>query len=95
MMRSACPYDAEGRTWAQLISLAICRRAVKGDVAAVRETCDRTEGKPMQSIAVSGGLDMTITVEEIDKQINALCDKIRARGEAPAWTDTIQGAEPS
>lgn len=31
MMRSACPYDADGRTWAQLISLAICRRALKGD----------------------------------------------------------------
>ena len=99
MMRSACPYDADGRTWAQLISLAICRRALKGDVAATREICDRTEGKPMQSLSVSGGLDMNMTIEQIDEQINAFCNKIRARGEAPAWIDTIQGVaqgtEPS
>src|ERR1022692_4927193 len=50
MMRSACPYDAEGRTWAQVISLAICRLALKGAVAATREICDRTEGKPTQAI---------------------------------------------
>jgi hypothetical protein len=62
MMRSACPYDAEGRTWAQLISLTLCRRAVKGDVAAAREIGDRTEGKPMQALSVSGGLDMNMAV---------------------------------
>jgi len=81
MMRSECPYDAEGRTWAQLISLALCRRAVKGDVAAAREIGDRTEGKPMQALSVSGGLDMNMTIEQIDEQIKAFTHKIRARGE--------------
>jgi glycine cleavage system regulatory protein len=41
-------------------------------------------GKSMQALSVSGGLDMNMTIEQIDEQIKAFTDKIRARGEARA-----------
>jgi hypothetical protein len=70
--------------------------------AAAREISDRTEGKPAQALAISGGLHMNMTIEQINGKLYALTKKVRARGaraEAPAWIDTIQGAvqgtEPS
>ena len=44
--------DAPERTVAEAIARALIREAVSGNVQAIREIADRTEGKPKQSIDV-------------------------------------------
>jgi hypothetical protein len=40
------------RTQAEAIASALISEAIAGNIAAAREICDRTEGRPMQSIGV-------------------------------------------
>jgi hypothetical protein len=42
--------DADGETQAEQIARALIREAVSGNVQAIREIGDRTEGKPKQSL---------------------------------------------
>jgi hypothetical protein len=80
LMPQRCPYDRDGRTWAEAIALALGRRAVRGDVQAARELGDRTEGKPVQGLRISGALD--VTHAEVDAQIKLFTERIRARKSA-------------
>ncbi len=41
------------KTIAQLIAKQIIKQALKGDLAAVKEATDRTEGRPAQQVQVS------------------------------------------
>ena len=49
--------DADERTQAEAIAQALVKEALAGDVSAIREIADRTEGKPKQSV----DLDMQLT----------------------------------
>lgn len=71
-----CPQYADGRTWAEAISVTLCNLALRGNVQAASEIADRTEGKPAQAIAVSGSLDLR-TPEEIDRRLRELTARIR------------------
>jgi hypothetical protein len=44
-------------TYARMIAIALIDKAIEGDVAAIRECFDRTEGKPRQALDV----DLTTT----------------------------------
>lgn len=47
------PEDPEGRTYAEVLAGKMREKAFGGDVAALRELADRTEGKPRQTLSLS------------------------------------------
>ncbi len=47
------PDDEHGRTFAEVIAARMIVRAKDGDVQAMREMADRTEGKPKQTVTLS------------------------------------------
>lgn len=49
-LSSLVPEDPLGRTYAQLIVDKLCTMAVAGDIAAIKELADRSEGKAVQRI---------------------------------------------
>ena len=44
--------DSDGRTVAEQIAAALIKRALRGDVRAIREIADRTEGRPRQQFNI-------------------------------------------
>src|ERR1700682_3599737 len=44
--------DSDGRTVAEQIAGALVKRALRGDVRAIREIADRTEGRPRQQFNI-------------------------------------------
>jgi len=40
----------EEKTFRMAVGVALITKAIKGDVSAIRELCDRTEGKPAQKL---------------------------------------------
>jgi len=53
--------------------------ALEGQIGAIQEIADRTEGKPPQAIALSGDMELTMTIEEIDARPIELTEQARAR----------------
>src|ERR1700731_5150998 len=47
------PGDERGRTYVERIAQIVCYEAGSGDLAAVREIADRTEGRPRQNIEMN------------------------------------------
>lgn len=47
------PGDERGRSYAQRIAEIVCYQAGSGDLAAVREVADRTEGRPSQNVEMN------------------------------------------
>jgi len=76
------PGDAHGRNYAEAIADAAFAAALEGQIGAIQEIADRTEGKPAQAIALSGDLHVTMTVEEIDARLNELLKTAQAREQA-------------
>src|SRR6185503_19309244 len=60
------PDDPEGRTYAQVIADKAVEIAAGGDIAAIREVTDRTEGRAKQTV------DATVTSEVSQSQREAL-----------------------
>lgn len=44
--------NASGKTVADAIAWALIQKALKGDICAIREIADRTEGRPRQTVEV-------------------------------------------
>ena len=82
LLRSDCPTDKQQRTWAEVVTWKLCSAAAKGNIQAVSEIADRTEGRPPQAFTVGGGLDIEFNPEEIMERIRVLSDRIRARMKA-------------
>jgi len=76
------PGDKRGRNYAEAIADAAFAAALEGQIGAIQEIADRTEGKPAQAIALSGDLHVTMTVEEIDARLNELLKTAQAREQA-------------
>lgn len=76
-----CPRFKDERTWARAIAVAIFARAIRGDVRAFSEICDRVEGKPHQAISFSGAVEVSppVSVEETQQRLDQLISKIRER----------------
>ena len=64
------PGDPEGRTFAQAIAFAVAREAVRGNIRAAVEIADRTEGKAMQGVQMSGAGDGPIGFEPLSPEEN-------------------------
>jgi hypothetical protein len=47
------PEDEQGRSYAEILAEQIVSKAKTGDVAAVRELADRTEGKARQTVSLT------------------------------------------
>jgi hypothetical protein len=54
ILEELVPGDKQGRTFAEIIAMALVREAVKGRVNAAAEIADRVEGKTLASMAISG-----------------------------------------
>jgi hypothetical protein len=69
------PYldDPHGRTYAELIAEAVINEALNGNLQAVREIADRTEGRPRAAIEISRPIDSssveTLTSAELEEFI--------------------------
>jgi hypothetical protein len=73
--------NAPEKTIAEVIARALIREAVSGNVQAIREIGDRSEGKPAQAIAI-----------DLDVQVNDWRDEARKYGLTP--DDIIRQIQP-
>jgi hypothetical protein len=53
LLETPYPGDQRGRTYAQRIAEVLCYEAGGGDLAAIREITDRTEGKARQNVEMN------------------------------------------
>ncbi len=73
--------NAPEKTIAEVIARALIREAVAGNVQAIREVGDRSEGKPAQALAI-----------DLDVQVNDWRDEARKYGLTP--DDIIRQIQP-
>ena len=53
LLETPYPGDERGRTYVERIAEVVCFEAGGGDLAAVREIADRTEGRPRQNVEMN------------------------------------------
>jgi len=53
LLETPYPGDERGRTYVERIAEAVCFEAGGGDLAAVREIADRTEGRPRHNVEMN------------------------------------------
>jgi hypothetical protein len=53
LLEAPYPGDERGRSYVQRIAEVVCYEAGGGDLAAVREITDRTEGRPRQNVEMN------------------------------------------
>lgn len=87
--------DKEKRTYVELAILGMFNEAIKGNVQAFSVLADRTEGKPMQAVQMSGpgggAIPITsLTPEENEKRI---AEVLAEAGSASSFLNA--GNEPS
>jgi len=77
--------NTDSETIADSIAAVLVKRALSGDVRAIREIADRTEGKPRQQIKVeaevmdSGDrLDLSKVSDDQLRQVQEILDRARA-----------------
>lgn len=71
-LRETMP-DATEKTVADAVADALVKEALDGDVSAIREIFDRTEGKPLQTLDANiGVIDWRETLENYDFDENEL-----------------------
>ncbi len=71
------PTDAQNRTFAEVLAEQAVVKAKTGDVQALREIADRTEGKARQTITLS-----VERREQIERAIDRMIDRAAAEGRA-------------
>jgi len=86
MMPTPCPFSKNGLAWAEAIALAAMKRAIAGDVRAVAEVLDRTEGKPRQSVDLSAvaafaHVQVPRSLEEADRRLEEIWMELKERVE--------------
>jgi hypothetical protein len=50
--------DSDGRTFAEQIAAVLIKHALRGDVRAIQEPADRTEGSPRQQFNIDASADV-------------------------------------
>jgi hypothetical protein len=53
LLETPYPGDQRGRTYVERIAEVVCYEAGGGDLAAIREITDRTEGRPRQNVEMN------------------------------------------
>lgn len=69
LLASPKPKDARGRTWAEVIADALLKKAARGNVAAIREAGDRTEGRPFQAVELTGRDGTDLVPAELPEKV--------------------------
>jgi hypothetical protein len=73
------PGDPASRTYAEVIAERLADSAADGDIAAIRELADRTEGKPTQR------LENVQLREDFERMSQEELLHYAATGETPSW----------
>jgi hypothetical protein len=73
LLETPYPGDERGRTYVERIAEVVCFEAGGGDLAAVREIADRTEGRPRQNVETNCmNLDLSRLTPEQQLQLAEL-----------------------
>ncbi len=56
--------SAGGKTWTEVVALAIVKKASKGDVRAFAELMNRAEGKATQTVELAGTVNIAERIAE-------------------------------
>jgi len=87
VLERSVPNDPQKRTYAELIAEATARQAIRGNVQAVREIADRTEGKARQAIEI----ELTPLAMAFDKMTAAELEAYAKDGTLPEWFEEEAG----
>ena len=66
-----------GLPYAVLVAGAQLNEALKGSTAAYNALADRTEGRPQQSVNLSGELGVGLSLEDIETEIEQYAERLR------------------
>jgi hypothetical protein len=90
LLETPYPGDQRGRTYVERIAEVVCFEAGGGDLAAVREVADRTEGRPRQNVEMNPmSLDLSrLTPEQRLQLAKLLALANRSVETAESATDT-------
>jgi len=84
------PGDERGRTYVERIAEIVCYEAGSGDLAAVREITDRTEGKARQNVEMNP-IDLSRLTPEQRLQLAKLLALANGSAETvESATDTLK-----
>lgn len=72
------PHDRLGRTYAELIAVALATRASRGNVAAASELADRSEGRPRVAVEIDQHDPLADLLAQIKKEY-AKCPPVENR----------------
>ena len=88
LLETPYPGDNRGRTYVERIAEVVCFEAGGGDLAAVREIADRTEGRPRQNVEMNS-IDLSrLTSEQRLHLAKLLALANRSDETAESTTDT-------
>lgn len=98
MLAQPLPDDPD-RTFADAIAEVLCNEAVKGNVGAAREICDRTEGKARQALDVDMKVldwrelarEHGITEDDVIREAQRLIESANATGGAESDREEERG----
>ena len=90
LLETPYPGDKRGRTYVERIAEVVCFEAGGGDLAAVREVADRTEGRPRQNVETNCmNLDLSrLTAEQRLKLAELLALANRSAETAESVSET-------
>ena len=87
VLEKPVPNDPQKRNYAELIAEATARQAIKGNVQAVKEIADRTEGRARQSIEI----ELTPITKAFDQMNAEEVEAYAKDGTLPAWFEQAAG----
>jgi hypothetical protein len=88
LLEKPYPGDQRGRSYVERIAEVVCYEAGGGDLAAIREITDRTEGKARQNVEMNP-IDLSRLTPELQLQLAKLLALADRSGEtAESATDT-------
>jgi hypothetical protein len=88
LLETPYPGDERGRTYVERIAEVVCYEAGGGDLAAIREITDRTEGKARQNVEINP-IDLSrLTPEQRLQLAKLLARADRSAETAESATDT-------
>jgi ribosomal protein L29 len=80
LLNMPVPKDKSGRSYAEAISEKLARKALAGNISAVREIADRAEGKARQAMELSGPGSGPLEIQNMtDEELNKRLEQLRAK----------------
>lgn len=76
--------NADGRTFAEEIARVLCVDAAAGSLGAIREVCDRVEGRPRQGLDLGMETDGASALVVIQMPDNGRADRVNYQDDESA-----------